>query len=315
MHSNLRTGNLEALPDTSALRAFASVVEAGSFVEGARRIGLTRSAAGKAIARLEELLGVRLLHRSTRNVGVTADGQGFYERIAPLLADLQEAQNVVTGRAGRPRGLLRITATEAYGRQVVLPLLAEFLERWPDLQVEASFTDRITDLVDEGLDLAVRFGPPPASGELVFRAVASSSAQLCAAPTYLARHPLIRDRSDLEHHRHLLYGTAVAPYRWILSNSSGETCEIPMRAIAFFDNASAQRDAVVAGLGVTCMPRFLVAPEVAAGRLQVVLPAWSTEAIAISIVYPSRKHLTPKVRLFIDFIAARLAKTQSTSGT
>lgn len=311
MPTLLQNGGLDPLADTSALRAFVSVVEAGSFIEGARRIGLTRSAAGKAIARLEAMLGVRLLHRSTRHVGLTADGQGFYERIAPVLADLQQAQDMVKGRAERPRGLLRITATEAYGRQVLLPLLAEFLTRWPDLQVEASFTDRITDLVDEGLDLAVRFGPPPRSGELVSRTIARSTAKLCAAPAYLGRHPLIRDLADVEYHRHVVYGTAVAPYRWSLLSPEGEACEVPMRAIAFSDNASAQRDAVVAGTGLTCMPGFLVDPEVAAGRLQVVLPAWSTAAIPISIVYPSRKHLTPKVRLFIDFIAERLADDQA----
>ena len=308
MRNVSRTTTLDTLADTSALRAFAAVVEAGSFVEGARRIGLTRSAAGKAISRLEASLKVRLLNRSTRQVGVTADGQGFYDRIAPLLADLEEAQNTLTGRADRPRGLLRITATEAYGRQVLLPLMVEFLERWPDLQVEASFTDRTSDLVDEGLDLALRFGTPPTSNELVLRAVAHSTARLCASPAYLERHPLIRNLHDLEHHRHLLYGSAGTPYRWTLLGPGGDIQVVPVRAVAFFDNASAQRDAVVAGMGVTCMPDFLVDPEVAAGRLQVILPIWSTAAIPISIVYPSRKHLTPKVRLFIDFVAARLGE-------
>lgn len=308
MLSHPQTGGLDPLADTSALRAFAAVVETGSFVEGGKRIGLTRSAAGKAIARLETLLRVRLLNRSTRHVGVTADGQGFYERIAPLLDDLQEAQNMLTGRAERPQGLLRITATEAYGRQVLLPLLAEFLERWPDLQVEASFTDRITDLIGEGLDLAVRFGAPPTSGELVSRTVARSTGKLCAAPSYLERYPLIRGLSDIEHHRHLVYGTAHAPYRWSLSNGGSDTYEVPLRAVAYFENASAQRDAAVAGMGLTCIPGFLMDPEVHAGRLQVVLSAWSTAAIPIIIVYPSRKHLTPKVRLFIDFVASRLAE-------
>ncbi len=308
MRTASRPGGLETLADTAALRAFVAVVEAGSFVEGAKRVGLTRSAVGKAIGRLEEQLGVRLLNRSTRQMGVTADGQGFYNRIAPLIVDLEEAQNLVRGRAGQPAGLLRITATEAYGRQVVLPLLMEFIDRWPDLQVEASFTDRLTDLVDEGLDLAVRFGSQPVPSELVSRVVDHSTAKLCAAPAYLVKHPIIQNLVDLENHRHLLYGTAVAPYRWNLCAFGGRTHEVPMRAVAFFENASAQRDAVVAGMGVTCMPNFLLAPEVAAGRLKAVLPDWSAPTIPISIVYPSRKHLTPKVRLFIDFVVARLAE-------
>ncbi|WP_422085187.1 LysR family transcriptional regulator [Variovorax sp.] len=308
MPSTSRAATTDALADTSALRAFTSVVESGSFVEGAKRIGLTRSAAGKAIARLEEHLGVRLLNRSTRHVGVTADGQGFYDRVAPLLADLEEAHNMVMGRAERPRGLLRMTATEAYGRQVLLPLLAEFLERWPDLQVEVSFTDRIADLVEEGLDLAVRFGLQPAASDLVSRVVARSTAQLFAAPSYLARHPVIRHLGDLQHHRHLLYGTAAVPHRWSLLGPDGVTHEVPPHPIAFFENASAQRDAAIAGMGVTCMPGFLAEPEVAAGRLKIILPAWSMAVMPISIVYPSRKHLTPKVRLFIDFVAARIGE-------
>ncbi|UST52455.1 LysR family transcriptional regulator (plasmid) [Comamonadaceae bacterium OTU4NAUVB1] len=296
------------LADTASLKAFAAVVEAGSFVEGAKRIGLTRSAVGKSISRLEELLGVRLLNRSTRHMGLTADGQGFYDRIAPLIAELEEAQYMVAGRTDRPSGLLRVTTTEAYGRQVVLPLLAEFLNRWPALQVEASFTDRLVDLVDEGLDLAVRFGSQALPSELISRTVDNSTAKLCAAPAYLAKHPLIRNLADLANHRHLLYGTATSPYRWSLRSSAGESYEVAMHAVAFFENASAQRDAVVAGMGVTCLPGFLLEPEVATGRLQALLPDWSAATIPISVVYPSRKHLTPKVRLFIDFVAARLAE-------
>lgn len=311
MRNTFRSSSHDTLADTAALKAFTAVVEAGSFVEGAKRVGLTRSAVGKAISRLEELLGVRLLNRSTRQMGVTADGQGFYERIAPLIADLEDAQNMVTGRTERPSGLLRITATEAYGRQVVLPLLMEFITRWPEVQVEASFTDRLTDLVDEGLDLAVRFGSQPVPSELVSRTVDHSTAKLCAAPTYLTKHPIIRNLVDLENHRHLLYGTATSPYRWNLSSSAGEKYDVPMCAIAFFDNASAQRDAAVAGMGVTCMPNFLLEPEVFAGRLQPLLPEWSAPTIPISIVYPSRKHLTPKVRLFIDFAAMRLAENKN----
>lgn len=308
MRNTLRAIGHDTLADTASLKAFAAVVEAGSFVEGARRIGLTRSAVGKSISRLEDLLGARLLNRSTRHMGLTADGRGFYDRIAPLLADLEEAQDMVTGRSERPNGMLRVTTTEAYGRQVVLPLLVEFLNRWPELQVEASFTDRLVDLVDEGLDLAVRFGSQPLPSELISRGIDSSTAKLCAAPTYLEKHPLIRNLADLANHRHLLYGTATSPYRWILRSSAGESDEVAMRAVAFFENASAQRDAVVEGMGVTCLPSFLLEPEIAAGRLQAVLPDWSAATIPISIVYPSRKHLTPKVRLFIDFVAARLAE-------
>lgn len=179
---------MTTLADIGLLQAFVAVADARSFSDGASRIGLTRSAAGKAIARLEELLGARLLHWTTRQVGLTADGQAFHEKASQILADLEEAQTMVTRGGAKPRGVLRVTATEAFGRQIVLPILGEYLERWPELSAEASFIDRITDIVEEGFDIAIRFGAAPASSDLIARVVARSVGQLCASPA-LSRSP------------------------------------------------------------------------------------------------------------------------------
>lgn len=299
-------GDLKELADIGLLRAFVAVADAGSFGDGARRIGLTRSAAGKAVTRLEELLGARLLHRTTRRVGLTADGQAFHDRAARIIADLEEAQTIVQGGGARPRGVLRVTATEAYGRQVLLPILGEYLERWPDLAVEASFTDRVTDMVDEGYDIAVRFGAAPASSDLIARVVARSFGQLCASPAYLARHPAPATIGDLAVHRQLLSGTRERPRAWTLQAGSGPAATIPPCPVLLSDNAGALRDAARAGMGVACLPQFLIRRDIEEDRLALLLPDYATPEIPISVVYPSRRHLAPKVRLFIALLATRL---------
>jgi DNA-binding transcriptional LysR family regulator len=298
---------LKELADLGALRAFVAVADAASFQEGAKRIGLTRSAAGKAIARLEDLLGARLLHRTTRRVGLTADGQDFYEKAAQILVDLGHAQSSIQRGGARPRGVLRVTATEAFGRQVILPILGDYLERWPELSAEASFTDRLVDVVEDGFDIAVRFGVAATSSDLIARVVARSTAQLCASPGYLARHRRCTGIEDLADYRQLLSGTREKPRAWILQTGPGPTVSIPARPVLLSDNAGALRDAAVAGLGVACLPRFLIDRDIESGALELVLPAYSTPEILISVVYPSRRHLSPKVRLFIEMLVERLA--------
>lgn len=294
------------MADIGLLRAFVAVADARSFSDGARRIGLTRSAAGKAIARLEELLGARLLHRTTRQVGLTADGQAFHEKASQILADLEEAQAIVMRGGARPRGVLRVTATEAFGRQVILPILGEYLERWPELSAEASFTDRITDIVEEGFDIAIRFGTAPVSSDLIARVVARSVGQLCASPAYLARHHAPTTIEELTGHRQLLSGTRQSPRVWVLQTGSEPPVTVSARPVLLSDNAGALRDAARAGLGVACLPRFLIDRDIEEDRLALLLPAYATPEIPISVVYPSRRHLTPKVRLLIDLLAERL---------
>jgi DNA-binding transcriptional LysR family regulator len=300
-------GDLKELADVGTLRAFVAVADAASFSEGARRMGLTRSAAGKAIARLEEILGARLLHRTTRRVGLTADGQVFYEKAAQILADLEEAQTIVQRGGDRPRGVLRVTAPEAFGRQVILPILGDYLEHWPELSAEASFTDRILDVVEDGFDIAIRFGAASAPSDLIARVITRSVGQLCASPTYLARHRLCTAIEDLVDHRQLLSGMRGNMRAWVLQAGSEPPVFIPARPVLLSDNAGALRDAALAGLGVACLPRFLIDQDVANGTLELLLPAYTTPEIPISALYPSRRHLSPKVRLFIEMLVERLA--------
>ncbi|KAF1017102.1 MAG: HTH-type transcriptional regulator DmlR [Stenotrophomonas maltophilia] len=164
---------------------FVAVADSGSFVGDGRSLGLTRSAAGKAITRLETHLGVRLFHRTTRTLSLTDDGQLFYQHCVQIFSQLEDAEGSVGQRTGLPRGTLRLSLPEALGRLRVLPLLADYQQRWPQVQIEAAFSDRVVDLIEEGFDLAVRIGRPAADSSLVSRTVAHHRAVVCAAPRYL----------------------------------------------------------------------------------------------------------------------------------
>ena len=201
---------------------FMAVADGGSFVAGGRAMGLTRSAAGKAVARLEERLGVRLLNRTTRSLSLTEEGRVFYEGGLRVLAALDEAEASVSGGTGTPRGLLRLTVPDALGRLVVLPLLRRFLETWPDLQVEVSFTDRQADIVEEGFDLAVRIGGGATSdSRLVSRVVTRYPVVLCAAPAYLARRGAPERIEDLEGHDGLFFTSRGRRRSWRFRGEDG----------------------------------------------------------------------------------------------
>lgn len=294
------------LAEIRTLEAFIAVADAESFGQAASRLGLTRSTIGKSVARLEHLLGVRLLHRTTRRVGLTVDGRAFYERALIIIKDLEDAQKTITRTRAVPGGTLRITMTEAFGRQIVLPVLADYLEQWPGLSVETSFTDRFIDLVEEGFDLAIRFGPPPANSELISRVIARSFGQLCAAPSYLESHGMPMSPEDLARHKKLVFNTYLRPRSmWQLTKVQGIPEIIQGSPTMLSDNASALLDAAKAGLGITCLPRFLIQPALATGHLQILLPEYSSPEIPISVVYPSKRYLTPKVSVFINLLLQR----------
>jgi DNA-binding transcriptional LysR family regulator len=292
--------------DLGAIRAFVAVASAGSFAAGGKSIGLTRSAAGKALARLEAHLGTRLLHRTTRSVAMTADGQVFHERCVQWLADLEEAEASVRQDRPVPKGILRLTVAGAFGRMAVLPVLRDYLAAWPLVEAEVNFSDRVVDLVDEGYDLGIRIGGVAPDSRLIARVVARSRAGLYAAPAYLERHGTPQEPGHLAAHQRLLFGTRTEPHVWALRSTTGAVVEIKGRGRCRFDSGEALRDAAVAGMGIAFLPGFLAQDEVRAGRLRPLLPDYGTDEILIRAVYPSRRHLSARVRVFLDMLAARL---------
>ncbi|WP_438006928.1 LysR family transcriptional regulator [Sorangium sp. So ce321] len=290
----------------SDILVFMAVVEEGSFIAGGQAMGLTRSAAGKAVSRLEDRLGVRLLNRTTRALSLTDEGRVFHDRGLQILAAVDDAEASVAGRSGTPRGLLRLTVPDAFGRLVVLPLLRKYLEAWPEIQVEVSFTDRLADIVEEGFDLAVRIGEAPPDTRLVSRVVARYKAMLCAAPSYIAERGEPRSLDELAGHDCLIFSSRNRRQSWRFVGDDGAWVKAQGRSRLRLDSGEALRDAAVAGLGIAFLPDFLVAEDVAAGRLQQVLPYLEAEEVKIVTIYPTRRLLEPRVRRFIDLMVEEL---------
>lgn len=297
---------MSKLNDLAAIRVFVAVADDGSFSRAAERSGQTRSAVGKAIARLEEQLGTRLLHRSTRRLGLTVEGQAFYERCSQILAELDEAEALIRQDHAEPSGTLRMTVPDAVGRTCILPVLHRYLLAWPNLKAEVSFTDRVVDLLNDGYDLAVRIGNVPSDGSCITRVIARSKAIVCAAPVYLDASAPLLSHHDLPSHRRLAFGSHGRPFGWHLHDASGVARLIDSEPHLTFDSAAALREAACLGQGVAYMPDFIIGEDLAAGRLAPVLPQYTTETYPISAVYPTRRHVSLKVRLFLDMLASGL---------
>ncbi|MFP2903491.1 LysR family transcriptional regulator [Pyxidicoccus sp. 3LFB2] len=285
--------------------AFMAVVDAGSFVGGGRAIGLTRSAAGKALARLESRLGVRLLNRTTRHMSLTDEGRVFHEHCLQVLAALDEAEASVGQRTGTPRGVLRLTVPDAFGRLHVLPLLRDYLRAWPEVQVEVSFTDSVADVIDEGFDLAVRINASSTDTRLVSRLVAQHRVYVCAAPSYLAARGAPQTPEELAAHDCLFFSSRTRRQAWELRQKGGARVKVEGRSRLRLDSGEALRDAAVAGLGIAWLPGFLVDKDLASGRLVALLPSCEEEEVRILALYPSKRHLPAKVRRFIDLMVER----------
>jgi DNA-binding transcriptional LysR family regulator len=288
------------------IQVFMAVVDAGSFIAGSHAMGLSRSAAGKAITRLEERLGTRLLNRTTRALSLTDEGREFYQRGLQILASIDDAEASVAGTKSTARGVLRLTVPAAFGRLLLLPLLAKYLAAWPDVQVEMSFSDRLADLVDEGFDLAVRMGVTAPDTRLVSRVVAKYQTVLCASPTYLAKHGEPRDVDALAGHDCLLFSSRNQKQSWRLRDDQGIWVKAMGRSRLRLDNGEAIRDAALSGLGIAYLPDFLVNEELATGRLKQVLTGVEGEEVRIVTLYPNKRLLEPRVRRFIDLMVEEL---------
>ncbi|PCC67212.1 DNA-binding transcriptional regulator, LysR family [Nannocystis exedens] len=288
------------MDDLNVLRIFVAAAEAGSFATAGTKLGLTRSAVAKAVARLEQRTNTRLFHRTTRVVSLTDEGRALVERCRQTLAELECALDDLAGRRGEPRGVLRMTVPDAYGRLRVLPVLTRFLTEWPGLEADVSFTDRSVDVIAEGFDLAIHVGSMARSEELISRVVAHVRGNLCASPEYLSRHGEPRSVAELRRHTCLQFLQRGRRLPWLLRADNGEMMEVDIEARIRFDSSEALRDAAVRGLGIAQLPDFLTEGYLADGRLRRVLAGSEHDSVPIVAVYPTRKHLAPKVRLFID---------------
>jgi DNA-binding transcriptional LysR family regulator len=287
-----------------AIQAFVKVVEAGSFAHAAERLGVSVSSVSRHVTELEAHLDARLLNRTTRRLSLTEIGRAFHERCVVLLADLEEAEESAGAGTVVPRGTLRLTCGITFGTRYLAPAIADFMARYPEMRVDADLSDRMVDLVDEGFDAAVRIGTVVAQN-LVARKVGTTQLVCCASPAYLAKRGDPRAPEDLAAHACLSYAYAPQPGLWPFRDSQGRERNVRIAGPAHANNASFLAALAVAGVGIAFEPDFVVGPDIRAGRLAPILRGFAPPATGIHIVYPSRRHLSAKVRAFADFLVQR----------
>lgn len=281
------------------MEIFARVVTSGSMSQAGRDMGLSPAVVSKRLRRLEERLGTRLLQRTTRQISLTEAGQGFYERVVAILASIEEAEGFVARRSHLARGVLKISAPTSFGRMHIAPHLGTFLAANPDLAVDLELSDDFVDIVGGGFDLAVRIAELTDSS-LVARRLAPIHRVLCAAPAYLERHGEPKSIAELARHACL---AAANQDPWRLEGPDGP---VSVRASGPVRTNSSEvvREAVLAGIGIAFRSTWDVGAELRTGSLRLVLPQYrSSRHVAVHAVYPSRRFLPAKVRVFIDFLA------------
>jgi DNA-binding transcriptional LysR family regulator len=286
------------------MAAFVRVVEARTFTQAAERLGWSKSVVSRRIAELEERLGVRLLNRSTRRLSLTEAGQAYYERCARILADVDETEEAVSSLHAAPRGLLRVNAPMTFGMLHLAPAISAFMDRYPEMEIDLVLNDRFVDLIDEGFDLALRIGNL-ADSALIARKLAPCLRVACASPGYLARRGVPADPAALAGHDTLLYSNIANADQWRLTDREGFEHAVRVKSRLRVNNGDVLREAAAAGLGITLLPTFIVAEAIAEGRLKAILCDYRPLPTAVHAVYPHNRHLSTKVRAFVDFLAER----------
>jgi DNA-binding transcriptional LysR family regulator len=290
------------------ISAFVTTADAGSFTAAAERMHLTNSAVSKSVARLEDRLGTRLFERTTRSLSLTDAGEAFYRTCVRVLTDLEDAETVLAAQRLEPMGRLRLDVPAAFGRVQVWPLLQQFVAQHPHLRPHVSFTDRFVDLVDEGIDMAVRIGDTahwPAS--LGHRYLGNERLVFCAAPDYLARHGTPTSINDLVRHDAILYGKAdgsTSP--WLISQGPGPVERRTIEGRIVVGSGEVQVSAVKAGCGVAQLATWLVRNELQSGELVVVMPELTTEGLPLHLVWQLSRQLLPKVDAMLELLSGAL---------
>lgn len=290
----------------ASLRAFVKVVETGSFSEAGRQLRLSRSAISKYIADLEGSLGVQLLNRTTRHASPNENGQLYFERALPILLEIDAADQAVTHLQSTPRGLLRINAPMSFGTIRLGPALADFMVKYPEMQLQLVLSDNLVDPVQDGVDVTLRIADLEASS-LIARKIAPMPRVICASPEYLEKRGTPSHPQDLRDHVSLTYGFLLTGNQWKLTGADGEHWIQPAWSLCV-NNAEVLRDVAVKGRGVALIPEFIAREALAEGRLKAILKDFWAPPLTLYAIYPPTRHLSIKVRLFIDFLVERFGR-------
>lgn len=300
------------MADLRTLAIFVKVAERRSFVRAADELGITQSGVSNAIKRLEEQTGARLLARTTRRVSLTEDGAAFFDRCRQALAEIEEAQHLLKEARLKPSGNLRVDVSVSFGRLKVVPLLGAFQAQYPDLRLSITFTDRYIDLLEEGIDVCVRFGPLQDS-TLIARRLTATQFRVVGSAAYFAKHGRSKTLEDLAAHNCLAFTSRDTRLtrNWRFVAGGGETTLIPKGGMSFTDGA-AMCEAACAGYGLAQLHEYYLDTELARGRVSSVLDKFRPPADPIWLVYPQARHLTAKVRAFVDFMVAQFRTGRGT---
>jgi len=288
----------------AALEAFARVAETGSFSAAARALNLSKSLISRQVSALEAELGARLMSRTTRSMTLTEAGRGYYEQVARILAQVEEADLSVSQLQATPRGKLRVNAPMSFSLLRLAPALPDFLALYPEIDVDIVMNDRRVDLMDEGFDLAIRIGRL-ADSSLVARKLGVMQRFIVASPDYFAERGVPRVPADLRRHACLCYSNADTLDEWRFHEPDGGPITVEVKGRVRANNGDMLRIAALRGLGLVDLPGFLVGPDIEAGRLVPVLQDFVRQEGGVYAVYPHARYLPPKIRVFIDFLAER----------
>lgn len=287
------------------LIAFVKAVELNSFSAAARSLSTTPSAISKRVSKLEDRLGVRLLQRTTRSLSLTNEGIAYYERISRLLRELEEANDNLTS-GGKPQGKLTISTSLDFGQWLLVQSIPQFLQQYPDIEIDLRLSDRLVDLVVEGIDVAIRLGDPEDSS-LIRRHLGRANFALCASPDYLKTYGTPSTPQDLVHHNCLRYLFNGQPLPWeFLIDETWQT--IGVKGTFNSDNGGALKNAALAGLGITRLLNFQVHEEVEQKRLKLLFSEQLPPGLMVQALFTHQRNLSPRVRVFLDFIADYCAK-------
>ena len=288
------------------MQTFVILVETGSISRTAERLSVAKSAVSRRLSDLEARLGVQLFQRTTRKLHLTDSGQSFYERAVRILCDLDEAEQAVAQAHTELSGTLRVALPLSFGLQHMGPAITEFMQAHPGVQFELDFNDRKLDLIQEGLDVAIRIGQLEDSS-LIARPLATINSVICASPGYLQAHGTPTQPQDLQQHACLLYSNLPDPQQWVFHNAGGEAIKVKVPATLKANNGDYLRAAAVAGQGIVYLPTFIAYLDIERGQLVPLLADYRLREARAYAVYPQTRHLSQRVRAFVDFLVQRFA--------
>jgi DNA-binding transcriptional LysR family regulator len=293
----------------TSMIVFTKVAKAGSFAAAAKELNLSRAMATKHVMQLENSLGIRLLNRTTRNLSLTEVGVVYLERCLQVLDDIEETELAVTRLQTEPRGTLKVTSAPFFGAYHLAPAIAAYNELYPDVSVELVLQAGYVDLIEEGFDLAIQLDSL-ADSSLIARKLGNSQRVVCGAPSYFAKHGIPQTPNDLKRHNCLVNSSLAPRDQWTFTEpETGKTSLIKVDGSLQANVADAIRMATISGLGLALLPTYMVGQDLRKGRLQAVLSDYIPSSTVIHAVYPHRKHLSAKVRTFVDFLHERFQPT------